>query len=169
VLTRPQLRAQPPIGSTWQLGAESEPRPPVGCSPWVRPYPPRPPPDVAILCSVASSVLRPHPTSHPRTCSACGCCLPEPARHKSGRDETSQVPCKELLHVHKVSDCARFFPCKRMRHGTMLPSLQRNEIGTSDLDPFRSSILGPRSPPVNASRLPSRAEPRASLGVGAVG
>jgi hypothetical protein len=30
--------------------------------------------------------------------------------------------------VHKVSDCARFFPCKPVRHGTMLPSLQRNEI-----------------------------------------
>jgi hypothetical protein len=28
----------------------------------------------------------------------------------------------------------------------MLPSLQRNEIGTSELDPFRSSILGPWSP-----------------------
>ena len=32
----------------------------------------------------ASSVLRPHPTSHPRTCSAYGFCLPEPARHTSG-------------------------------------------------------------------------------------
>jgi len=28
----------------------------------------------------------------------------------------------------------------------MLPSLQQNEIGTSELDPFRSSILGPWSP-----------------------
>src|ERR1700732_5011147 len=64
--------AQPPIGSTWQLGSVSEPRPPVGCSPRVRPFPPRPPPEVASLCSVASSVLRPHPTSHPRTCSAKG-------------------------------------------------------------------------------------------------
>src|SRR5664279_5436773 len=74
-------------------------------------------------------------------------CLHEPARHTSpGTDETSQVPCKELLHVHKVSDCARFFPCKPVRHGTMLPSLPQNEIGTSELDPFRSSILGPRSP-----------------------
>jgi hypothetical protein len=27
-------------------------------------------------------------------------------------DETSQVPRKELLHVHKVSDCARFFSCE---------------------------------------------------------
>jgi len=37
------------------------------------------------------------------------CRLPEPARHTSpGMDETSQVPRKELLHVHKVSDCARF-------------------------------------------------------------
>ena len=56
----------------------------VGFSPCVRPFPPRPPQEVAFLCSVASSVLRPHPTSHPRTCSACGYCLPEPARHKSG-------------------------------------------------------------------------------------
>src|SRR5580700_6793485 len=32
----------------------------------------------------ASSVLRPHPTSHPRACSACGICLPEPARHEAG-------------------------------------------------------------------------------------
>ena len=63
-----------------------------------------------------------------------------------GMDETSQVPRKERLHVHKVFDCARFFPCKPIRHGTMLPSLQRNEIGTSELDPFRSSILGPWSP-----------------------
>src|SRR5260221_9676217 len=28
--------------------------------------------------------IRPHPTSHPRTCPACGFCLPEPARHASG-------------------------------------------------------------------------------------
>src|SRR5208282_6105351 len=34
-----------------------------------------------------------------------------------GTGETSQVPRKELLHVHKVSDCARFFPCKPVRHG----------------------------------------------------
>jgi hypothetical protein len=33
-----------------------------------------------------------------------------------------------------------------IRHGMMLPSLQRNEIGTSELDPFRSSILGPWFP-----------------------
>jgi hypothetical protein len=29
-----------------------------------------------------------------------------------GMDETSQVPNKERLHVHKVSDCARFFSCE---------------------------------------------------------
>jgi hypothetical protein len=33
-----------------------------------------------------------------------------------------------------------------IRHGTMLPSLSQNKIGTSELDPFRSSILGPWSP-----------------------
>src|SRR5580692_784054 len=57
-----------------------------------------------------------------------------------GTGKTSQVPREELLHVHKVSDCARFFSYKPVRHGTMLPSLRRNEIGTSELDPFRSSI-----------------------------
>ena len=51
----------------------------------------------------------------------------------------------------------------------MLPSLSQNKIGTSESDPFRSSILGPWVSPVNASRLPSRAETRASLGVGVVG
>src|SRR6266436_1976038 len=34
-----------------------------------------------------------------------------------GTGETSQVPHKELHHVRKVSDCARFFPCKPLRHG----------------------------------------------------
>src|SRR6266446_6030847 len=51
-------------------------------------------------------------------------------------------PAQVRARVHKVSDCARFFPCKPLRHGTMLPSLQQYEIGTSELDPFRSSILG---------------------------
>jgi len=84
VWTRLRSGAQPPIGSTWCLGSVSEPRPPVSCFPRVRPFPPRPPPEVAFLCSIASTVLWPHPTSHPRTCSAYGICLPEPARHESG-------------------------------------------------------------------------------------
>jgi hypothetical protein len=64
--------AQPLFGSTRHFGSVSEPRPPNGCSPWVRPFPPRPPPGVASPCSVASQVLWPHPTSHPRSCSTCG-------------------------------------------------------------------------------------------------
>ena len=56
-----------------------------------------------------------------------------------------------------------------IRHGTMLPSLSQNKIGTSELDPFSQLNTWPVVSPVNASRLPSRAEPRASLGVGAVG
>src|SRR5712675_2364225 len=150
--------AQPSIGSTWHLGSMSEPRPPLGCSPRVRPFPPRPPPEVAFLCSVASSVLRPHPTSHPRTCSACGYCLPEPARRKSGHGWTSLVPRKELLHVHKVSDCARFFPCK--------PNTPWDDVAFSSAERDRHLNTWPVVSPVNASRLPSRAEPRASLGSG---
>src|SRR6266852_5875827 len=160
--------AQPPIGSTWHLGSVSEPRPPVGCSLRVRPFPPRPPPEVAFLCSVASSVLRPHPTSHPRTCSAYGYCLPEPARTSPGTGETSQVPHKELLHVRKVSDCARFFPCKPLRHGRccLLSTELDRHLG---IRPVSQLNTRPVVSPVNASRLPSRAEPRASLGVGVVG
>ena len=52
VWNRMRSGAQPPVGSTWPLGSVSEPRPPVGCSPRVRPFPPRPPPEVAFLCSV---------------------------------------------------------------------------------------------------------------------
>src|SRR6516162_9582607 len=48
------------------------------------------------------------------------------------KPEISQFPCKELLHVHKVSDCARFSPCKAITPWEMLPSLQQNEIGTSE-------------------------------------
>src|SRR4029077_13828152 len=72
---------QPPIGSTWLFGSVSEPRPPVGCFPRVRPFPPRPPLGIASLCSVASSVVWPHPTPHPRACSSFGCCLHAPVRH----------------------------------------------------------------------------------------
>src|SRR5260221_8559517 len=138
--------AQPPIGSTWHLGSVSEPRPPVGCFPRVRPFPPRPPPEVAFLCSVASSVLRPHPTSHPRTCSACGFCLPEPARHKSGRGGDLPGSAQRTSPRAQGLRLREGLPMQAIRHGTMLPSLQRSEIGTSELDPFRSSILGPWSP-----------------------
>ena len=165
---RPRSGAQPPIGSTWYLGSVSEPRPPVGCFPRVRPFPPRPPPEVAFLCSVASSVLRPHPTSHPRTCSAYGFCLPEPARTSPGTGETSQVPHKELHHVREAFDCARFFPCKPLRHGRccLLVSELDRHLG---IRPVSQLNTRPVVSPVNASRLPSRAEPRASLGVGVVG
>ena len=130
--------------------------------------PPRLPPRVASPCSVASQVLWPHPTSHPLHARRPACRLPEPARHtRPGMDETSQVPRNELLHVHKVSDCARFFPCKPVRHGTMLPSLQRKEIGTPN-QPVSQLNTWPGFP-CERFTVPSRAEPRASLGVGVVG
>ena len=85
--------------------------------------------------------------------------LPRLARdrdHGCGRREVSQVPYNGPDHVLRVSDCARFIPCKPFARGMMLPSLQRNEIGTSEFDPFRSSMPGPVVAPVNASRRPSR-------------
>src|ERR1700681_1366469 len=52
-----------------------------------------------------------------------------------------------------------------IRHGTMLPSLQRNEISTSELDPFRSSILGPWSP-LRTLDVGPRGTPRITRGRG---
>jgi hypothetical protein len=102
-----------PLGSTWLLGSASEQRPFVSCFPWVRPFPPRPPLEVAFHCSIASSVLWPHPTSHPRTHSAYGL---SPSRagpaHTSGHGWDLPGSDKERLHVHKVSDCARFISCE---------------------------------------------------------
>jgi len=85
-----------------------------------------------------------------------------------GTGETSQIPRKELLHVHKVSDCARFVPCKPIRHGRccLLVSELDRHLG---IRPVSQLDTRPVVSPVNASRLPSRAEPRASLRVGVVG
>ena len=110
---RRSVRAHPPFRSTQRSGSESGLWRPDGCSPWLRPFPPRLPPEAALLCSVASSVLWPHPTSHPRACSACGL-WPSRADPNQGPgiDEISQVPYKGRPRVHGVSDCARSLPCK---------------------------------------------------------
>jgi hypothetical protein len=83
----------------------SEPRPPVGSFPWVRPFPPRPPLRVASLCSVASSVVRPHPTSHPRACSRL-----LPSRAGPANFRAWMRPLRFRAKNYKVSDCARFIP-----------------------------------------------------------
>src|SRR6266849_5151304 len=110
--------AQPLFGSTRYFGSVSEPRPPNGCSPRVRPFPPRLPRELPPLVQSLRKyygLIRLLIHVHARRAA---CRLPEPARHTSpGMDETSQVPRKELLHVHKVSDCARFFPCKPFAMG----------------------------------------------------
>jgi hypothetical protein len=49
-------------------------------------------------------------------------------------------PRAQGLRLRKV------LPMQAIPPWEMLPSLQRNEIGTSEVDPFRSSILGPWSP-----------------------
>ena len=159
--------AQPPIGSTWQLGSVSGPRPPVGCSPRVRPFPPRPPPEVAFLCSVASSVLRPHPTSHPRACSAYGFAFPSRPGTRPGAGETSQVPRKELLHVHKVSDCARFSHASQYAMGRCCLLFSRTRSAPRNSTRFAAQYLARGLPCERfTSALAGR---RASLGVGTVG
>jgi hypothetical protein len=58
---------------------------------------------------------------------------------------------------------------RAIRHGTMLPSLQQNKIGTSELDPFRNSILGPWFPPLSVRRRLSPSLFGISLGAGVAG
>jgi hypothetical protein len=160
--------AHPPFRSTQRSGSESGLRRLDGCSPWLRPFPPRPPPEVALLCSVASSVLWPHPTSHPRACSACGL-WPSRAdsNQGSGMDEISQVPYKGRLHVLGVSDCARLLSCKPIAQG-----------GCCLL--FSGTRSAPRNSTRFAAQYPARGLPcerftsnlavsRASLGAGAAG
>src|SRR5215467_12872592 len=87
-------------------------------SPRARSVPPQPPPRANPLCSAASSVPFPHPTSHPRSCSSFGCCLHEPVRRAfPDTDEISQFPYKGLLHVHGVSDSARLLVRKPFPRG----------------------------------------------------
>src|SRR5262245_427428 len=84
-----------------------------------------------------------------------------------GTGETSQVPCKERLHVHKVSDCARFFSCEpfAMRRCCLLFSRMRSAPRNSTR--FAAQYLARGLPCERfASALAGR---RASLGVGAVG
>src|ERR1700716_2605349 len=70
-------------------------------------------------------------------------------------DETSQVPRKERLHVHKVSDCARFFPCKPFAMGRccLLFSGMSRHLG---IRPVSQLNTWPVASPVTASRRPSR-------------
>jgi hypothetical protein len=49
------------------------------------------------------------------------------------------------LVYDKVSDLREVLLMQANCHETMLRSLPQNEIGTSALEPFRSSLLGPWS------------------------
>ena len=74
-----------------------------------------------------------------------------PGRHALPvTDEASQIPCKELLHVHKVY--ARGSPIQASTLWGILPSLDRH-LG---IRPVSQLNTWPVVSPVNASRRPSR-------------
>ena len=104
----------------------------------------------------ASSVLFPRPNPHPRACSSLGFCLHEPDRHALPvTDEASQVPCKELLHVRKVSDCARFSHPSQYAMGDVAFSSPERDRHLG-IRPVSQLNTWPVVSPVNASRRPSR-------------
>jgi hypothetical protein len=88
-------------------------------------------------------------TTSSETSSACiifGLRLHEPVRHaEPDTDEASQVPYNGRLHVRGVSDCARLLVAKPFQREDVALS-SSNWIGTSEFDPFRSSIPSPWSP-----------------------
>ncbi len=76
---------------------------------------------------------------------ACG--LPEPARTEiRARMRSPRFRTKDVSTCMGSPTAQGPSHTRHSSHGTMLPSLQRNEIGTSELDPFRSSIPSPWSP-----------------------
>ena len=135
----------------------SEPRPPDGCSPWVRPFPPRLPPGVAFLCSVASPVLWPHPTSHPRTCSACGL---SPSRAGPAHRVRAWMR-SPRFRAKNVSTCTRSPTARGSSHASHSPW---DDVAFSSAERDRHLGIRPVSQlntwpvvsPVNASRRPSR-------------
>jgi hypothetical protein len=77
---------------------------------------------------------------------------PEPG---SGMDEISQVPYKRRLHVHGVSDCARFLLCKPLRRKDVAFSSAERDRHLG-IRPVSQLNTQPVVSPVNASRRPSR-------------
>jgi len=116
---------------------------PVGCSLWVRPFPPRPSAGSCLLCSIASSYYDLIRLSSAYMLGVR--LLPSRAGPTSpGTGETSQVSVKELHHVHEAFDCARFCPCSTTPwRCCLLASELDRHLG---IRPVRSSILGPWSP-----------------------
>jgi hypothetical protein len=149
--------AQPLFGSTRHIGSVSEPRPPNGCSPWVRPFPPRLPPGVASRCSVASQVLWPHPTSHPRTCSAYGL---SPSRAGPAHECRAWMR-PPRFRAKNFSTCTRSPTARGSSHASHSPW---DDVAFSSTERDRHLGIRPVSQlntwpvvsPVNASRRPSR-------------
>jgi hypothetical protein len=70
-------------------------------------------------------------------------------------DEISQVPYKGRLHVHGVSDCAKFLLCKPLRRKDVAFSSTERDRHFG-IRPVSQLNTQPVVSPVNASRRPSR-------------
>ena len=120
-------------------------------------FPPRSPPDDTVLCSIASSVLWPSPTPHPRTCSACGFRLPEPARTNSrAQVRPPRFRTKDFSTRMGSQTAQGPSHTRRASHGMMLPSPHQKKISTLE-KPVSQLNTQLMVSPVNASRRPSRA------------
>src|SRR5262249_3643891 len=95
------------------------------------------------------------------------CAFPSRPGTGPGAGETSQVPRKELPHVRKVSDCARFVPSKPLRYGRCCLLFSSTRPAPRKSTRFAAQYLARGLPCERfTSALAGR---RASLGVGVVG
>jgi hypothetical protein len=157
--------AQPPIGSTWQLG--SVPRHgrlsavSLGRGPSLHDLH-RKLPSFVRSFGRYYDLIRLLIRVHARRIA---CDFPSRPGTSPDTGETSQVPCKELPHVRKVYDCARFAHASQYAMGRCCLLFSRMRSAPRNWTRFAARYLA-RGLPVNASLLPSRAEARAPLGSG---
>ena len=125
--------------------------------------------DLSSVLFEASSVLCSRPTPHPRARPSCGCCLHGPVRCV---DRTRMR--SPRFRTKDVSTC---MGSSTARGSSSTSHLRGEDVAFSSTERDRRLGIRPVSQlntqpavsPVNASRLPSRTETRASLGAGAVG
>ena len=123
------------------------------CSPWSAPFPPQPPPKVALLCSAGSQVLRRSPTSPERACPPFGLWPSRTGLALFDQDvqEISRFSCMLFLSVRGFLDYAGPTSHSRSNAAAVLPSSTRNRSRHPDPSAFRSSIARPTDTSVYAS------------------
>lgn len=145
--------AQQAIRATQRPGSVSRLRRHADCFPWVRSFPPTSPPMLLHLCSRSSGTTTESDFSS--TFVLISRSYPSMSRHSfAGVNETSQVPYKKRLRVHRVYDCVECCHTLPVRCDSFCVLLR---LRTSALQNWVSQLnTEPMVSPVNTSHTTSR-------------